>query len=69
MEHRRVASNLPSPYPHDRTIVTVVVLVAGSVLVYHYGESVPIMVLVSSAWTLALTFWFRVKSDEVDRTK
>lgn len=44
---------------HDRTIVTVVVLIVGTLLIYKYGDQVQVMVLVSSAWTLALTFWFR----------
>lgn len=45
---------------HDRTVITVVVILAGTALLWHFGESVPIVALVSSMWTLALTFWFRV---------
>lgn len=44
---------------HDRTVVTVCILLCGSALLWHYGESAPIVALVSSGWTLALTFWFR----------
>lgn len=51
---------LPSPvYSHDRTAVTIVVLLCGTFLLWHYGDSSPIVALVSSGWTLALTFWFR----------
>lgn len=45
---------------HDRTYITIVVLLSGTALLWHFGESVPVVALVSSMWTLALTFWFRV---------
>lgn len=48
-----------NPYSHDRTVVTVTVLLVGTFLLWHYGDSGPIVALVSSGWTLALTFWFR----------
>lgn len=52
--------SLPRPvYSHDRTVVTVVVLLCGTGLLAMYGDSSPIVALVSSGWTLALTFWFR----------
>lgn len=54
------------PINHDRTIVTVVVLLCGTALLWHFGESVPVVALVSSAWTLALTFWFRFTPSESD---
>jgi uncharacterized membrane protein YccC len=47
-------------YSHDRTIVTVVVLVCGTALLFQFGDQPPISTLVSMAWTLALTFWFRL---------
>jgi len=50
-------------YSHDRTIVTVIVLLCGTVLLFHYGDSSPIVALVSAGWTLALTFWFRFNAD------
>lgn len=53
-------SNIRPVYSHDRTIITVVVLCCGTALLWHFGESVPVVALVSSMWTLALTFWFRV---------
>jgi len=46
-------------YSHDRTLITIVVLLSGTALLWHFGESVPIVALVSSMWTLTLTFWFR----------
>jgi hypothetical protein len=50
-------------YSHDRTIVTVIVLICGTLLLWHYGDSSPIVALVSAGWTLALTFWFRFGAD------
>lgn len=47
-------------YSHDRTIITVFVLACGTALLWHFGESVPVVALVSSMWTLCLTFWFRI---------
>jgi hypothetical protein len=53
-------SNLPRPiYSHDRTVITAIVLLCGTALLWHYGDATPIVALVSSMWTLALTFWFR----------
>lgn len=49
-----------APVSHDRTVVTIVVLLAGTFLVYHFGEQTAIVALVSSMWTLCLTFWFRL---------
>lgn len=54
-------------YSHDRTIVTVIVLVCGTLLLWHYGDSSPIVALVSAGWTLALTFWFRFGADPESR--
>lgn len=52
--------SLPKPvYSHDRTLISTFVLLCGTALLWHFGESVPIVALVSSAWTLTLTFWFR----------
>ena len=51
-------------YSHDRTIISAIVLICGTVLLWHYGESVPIVALVSSMWTLTLTFWFRLGPDQ-----
>jgi hypothetical protein len=48
------------PYSHDRTIVTVVVLICGTALLWQFGDQAPIVALVSSGWTLTLTFWFRL---------
>ena len=57
---RKWRVSLQTPvYQHDRTIVTVVVLLCGTGLLALYGDSSPIVALVSSGWTLALTFWFR----------
>lgn len=50
-------------YSHDRTVVTVIVLICGTLLLWHYGDSSPIVALVSAGWTLALTFWFRFGAD------
>lgn len=50
-------------YSHDRTIVTVVVLLCGTALLWQFGGQAPIIALVSSGWTLTLTFWFRIGSD------
>jgi hypothetical protein len=47
-------------YSHDRTIISTIVLIAGTVLLWHFGDSTPIVALVTSAWTLTLTFWFRI---------
>jgi len=56
--------NMPKAvYSHDRTVVTVVVLACGTFLLWHYGDASPIVALVSSGWTLALTFWFRFNVD------
>lgn len=44
---------------HDRTIVTVLVILCGTLLLALFGDQTPIVALVSSMWTLALTFWFR----------
>ncbi len=53
--------NLTRPvFSHDRTIITVVVIVAGTVLLWQFGDNTPIVALVASMWTLALTFWFRI---------
>lgn len=54
-------------YSHDRTIVTAIVLVCGTLLLWHYGDSSPIVALVSAGWTLALTFWFRFGADPESR--
>jgi hypothetical protein len=51
------------PYSHDRTIVTVVVLLCGTALLWQFGDQAPITALVSSGWTLTLTFWFRIGTD------
>lgn len=51
-------------YSHDRTIISAIVLVSGTVLLLYYGEQTPIVALVSSAWTLTLTFWFRIGAQE-----
>ena len=48
---------------HDRTIVTVIVLLCGTGLLAAYGDQTPIVALVSSMWTLTLTFWFRFGPD------
>lgn len=50
-------------YSHDRTIISAIVLVCGTVLLLYYGEQTPIVALVSSAWTLTLTFWFRIGTE------
>ena len=50
-------------YSHDRTIITFTVLAAGTALLWHFGESVPVVALVSSMWTLCLTFWFRIGAE------
>jgi len=50
-------------YSHDRTFVTIIVLLCGTGLLWHYGDAAPIVALVSSGWTLALTFWFRLGVD------
>lgn len=56
--------SLPTPsYSLDRTIITVAVIVSGTALLWHYGDASPIVALVSSMWTLTLTFWFRWGSD------
>jgi hypothetical protein len=54
-------------FSQDRLIITVLVLIVGGALIWRFGESVPVMVLVSSAWTLALTFWFRSRDSNGDR--
>lgn len=59
----RIPLSLNQPYSHDRTIITVVVLIIGGILIWQYGESTQVMVLVSSMWTLCLTFWFRFTRD------
>jgi len=45
---------------HDRTVVTIVVLICGTFLLYYFGEQTSIVALVGSMWTLCLTFWFRL---------
>lgn len=50
-------------YSHDRTIVTAIVLVCGTFLLWEFGEQTPIVALVSSMWTLTLTFWFRIGAE------
>jgi hypothetical protein len=51
------------PYNHDRTIITAIVLFCGTVLLWQFGDNAPIIALVSSGWTLTLTFWFRIGTD------
>ena len=56
--------SLPAPlFNHDRTIVTLVVIICGTFLLWQFGDQTPIVALVSSMWTLALTFWFRFGPD------
>ena len=50
-------------YAHDRTIVTIVVLLCGTFLLYYFGDQTPVVALVSSMWTLCLTFWFRLGAE------
>lgn len=50
-------------YSHDRTIITVAVLAAGTALLFQFGDAPQVLTLVSSAWTLALTFWFRMSTE------
>lgn len=50
-------------YSHDRTIITVVVIASGTFLLWRFGDAPQIIALVSSAWTLALTFWFRISGE------
>lgn len=60
--------SLPTPFfSHDRTIVTIVVLLCGTALLLTYGDSAPIVALVSAGWTLALTFWFRFGTEPSSR--
>jgi thiol:disulfide interchange protein len=54
---------------HDRTIITAIVLICGTFLLWRFGESTPIVALVSSMWTLALTFWFRANPNPDDRDR
>jgi len=49
-------------YSHDRTVISTIVLICGTALLWHFGESTAIVALVGSAWTLTLTFWFRIGS-------
>lgn len=51
-------------YSHDRTIISAIVLICGTILLAIYGDQGPIVALVSSAWTLTLTFWFRLGPDD-----
>ena len=51
-------------YSHDRTVISAIVLICGTILLSLYGEDTPIVALVSSAWTLTLTFWFRLGPDD-----
>jgi hypothetical protein len=51
------------PYNHDRTIVTVAVLVSGTALLILLADQSAVIALVSSMFTLALTFWFRLDPD------
>jgi len=51
-------------YSHDRTIITVVVLVVGAVLIWRFGDASPVMSAIAAAWTLVLTFWFRTGPDQ-----
>lgn len=53
-----------TPPSHDRTVITVIVLVCGTALLWQFSDAAPIVALVASAWTLTLTFWFRVSSGE-----
>lgn len=46
-------------YSHDRTVITIMVLLVGGALLWRYGEGGATMAAVSSIWTLVLTFWFR----------
>jgi uncharacterized membrane protein YgaE (UPF0421/DUF939 family) len=43
----------------ERMLITVVVLLVGAFLIERFGDASPVVVGVSSMWTLALTFWFR----------
>ncbi|HEY6022502.1 MAG TPA: hypothetical protein VIY48_22350 [Candidatus Paceibacterota bacterium] len=54
-------------YSHDRTIITLAIIASGTVLLLTFGEQPQILVLVSSAWTLALTFWFRVTTNGAEK--
>jgi hypothetical protein len=51
------------PYSHDRTIITAIVLLCGTALLITLTESPAVIALVSSMFTLALTFWFRIGPD------
>ena len=51
------------PYSHDRTVVTVVVLLCGTALLWQFNAETAIVALVSTMFTLTLTFWFRLGSD------
>jgi hypothetical protein len=52
-----------APTSHDRTVITVLVLLCGTALLWQFSDATPIVALVASAWTLTLTFWFRVRND------
>jgi hypothetical protein len=54
---------ITQPYSHDRTVVTVIVLLCGTALLWRFGDQAQIVALVSSGWTLTLTFWFRIGTD------
>lgn len=51
---------LMAVYSHDRTVISTIVLLCGTALLWRFGESATIVALVSSSWTLTLTFWFRI---------
>ena len=53
-----------TPTSHDRTVITAIVIVCGTALLWQLSDATPIVALVASAWTLTLTFWFRVGSDD-----
>lgn len=63
MQRSYPMSTIKPTYSHDRTIISCIVLLCGTALLWHFGESVPVVALVSSMWTLTLTFWFRVDPD------
>lgn len=52
-----------SPSNHDRTIVTVAVIASGTALLILLADQSAVIALVSSMFTLTLTFWFRIGPD------
>lgn len=55
----RIPGDYRSALQRERTLITLAVLVAGTVLVVQFGDSGPVWAGVFSMWTLVLTFWFR----------